>query len=373
MKTYFASPERTDQKDLSSEIETVNHSSVISGLLNSVGGLLAILDENRQIVAVNDNFLEKLGIDDPDEALGLRPGEAVNCIHAHEEEAGCGTSKFCSTCGAAIAIVSSLKNGKCTERKCALTASRGGNMVDIALLVRSQPIVIEKRRFLLLFLQDISVQEQRAALERTFFHDINNILVGLVGASEILSIKDKESELVQMIERSSLRLKKELDIQRCLIEGDDLCYQPLWQQCDIKQIIEEVKLFFANHSVAKYKNLELIAPSSPMSIETDTSVLLRVLTNMITNALEATEVNGNVKMWTEKMDSFITFSVENSQYIKPEISRRIFQRNFSTKKGDGRGIGTYSMKLFGEHVLGGKVDFTTSPEKGTVFTFSLPS
>jgi sensor histidine kinase regulating citrate/malate metabolism len=54
----------------------------------------------------------------------------------------------------------------------------------------------------------------------------------------------------------------------------------------------------------------------------------------------------------------------------PEISNRLFQRNFSTKSEAGRGIGTYSMKLFGEKVLGGKVSFTSSEEDGTLFKFS---
>ncbi len=65
-----------------------------------------------------------LGIDDLAKALGLRPGEALQCIHADDEPSGCGTTKFCSTCGAAIAIVSSLKHNKSVERICALSSNR---------------------------------------------------------------------------------------------------------------------------------------------------------------------------------------------------------------------------------------------------------
>jgi sensor histidine kinase regulating citrate/malate metabolism len=56
--------------------------------------------------------------------------------------------------------------------------------------------------------------------------------------------------------------------------------------------------------------------------------------------------------------------------VLPEIANRIFQRNFSTKAQAGRGVGTYSMKLFGEKILGGKVSFTSSREDGTVFKFT---
>jgi hypothetical protein len=47
------------------------------------------------------------------------------------------------------------------------------------------------------------------------------------------------------------------------------------------------------------------------------------------------------------------------------------QRYFTTKKEQGRGLGTYGMKLIGERYLRGKVSFETS-SAGTVFTFSLP-
>lgn len=60
----------------------------MSGLLHSIGGG-AILNENRQVLAVNDLFVKKLGVDDPGETLGLRPGEAMQCVHAKGDPAGC--------------------------------------------------------------------------------------------------------------------------------------------------------------------------------------------------------------------------------------------------------------------------------------------
>jgi len=372
METYFAKAERANEKEIIAEIEIVIKSPIMSGLLYAVSGLLAILNEHRQIVAVNDSFLQMLGIKDPGEALGLRPGEALQCIHAHEEPAGCGTTKFCSTCGAAIAMVSSLGQDKPVERICALTVNRGCQTVDIALLVRSQPIKIEGKKFLLLFLQDITLQQQRAALERTFFHDINNILSGIVGASEMLSLKNSQSNFVKIIHQSSLRLKREVDIQRCLFESESCSYQPLWQKIDTDQLIEELKLFFTNHMAARNKNLYFQASCPTLSIKTDVSLLQRVLCNMITNALESTEENGTVKVWEKQNDNFLSFYVWNRQPIPQDIAQRIFQRNFSTKDGAGRGVGTFSMKLFGERILGGQVNFTTSQEEGTVFRFSLP-
>ena len=104
----------------------------------------------------------------------------------------------------------------------------------------------------------------------------------------------------------------------------------------------------------------------------DISLLLRVLCNMIINAVEASEKNDIVSLWSEQKNERIDFCVWNSQVIPPEISKRIFQRNFSTKTQAVRGIGTYRMKLFGENILGGKVSFSSSKGNGTIFTLSLP-
>ncbi len=68
----------------------------------------------------------------------------------------------------------------------------------------------------------------------------------------------------------------------------------------------------------------------------------------------------------------IVFSVWNAKVIPVDVTHRIFQRYFSTKDEPGRGLGTYSMKFFGEHFLGGKVDFRTSHVEGTVFRLTMP-
>jgi signal transduction histidine kinase len=371
MDTYFAPSERTDDKDLAAEIKIVNSNPVMTGLLHSISGLLAILDEHRQVVALNDSFLKMLGIDDPHDFLGLRPGEALECIYAHEEPAGCGTTQYCSTCGAALAIVSSLEKNKPVERICALTAKKDGKTFDIALLVRSTPIVIDGKRFLLLFMQDITVQQQRAALERTFFHDMNNMLNGVVMASGLLALQDRSSDLGKIISQSSLRIAQEIRIQRSLMQNEP--YQLVRNEISPGLVIEELQSFFAKHPAALNKNLCFSVSDSIRPLKTDFSLLLRVLCNMVTNALEATDENGIVKVWFEQDRHVLSFCVWNDKTIREDIALRIFQRNFSTKEEAGRGIGTYSMKLFGEKYLGGEVSFTTSRAEGTIFRISLPS
>ena len=368
--TFYASPTRTTPTNLTAEIELINDNPVVTGLLHSVIGLLAVLDENRQIVALNDSLIKILGIADCSEALGLRPGEALHCIHANDSPAGCGTTKYCSTCGAAIAIVSSQEHNGPMERICALTVERNGQQMDLSLSVKSHPVTISKTRFLLLFLQDITQQQQRAALERTFFHDINNLLSMLSGASELLLSKEPSS-LAEIIHQAALRLNKEVAVQRCLMDSEFCEYKPSWYAYSVDHILDEISTFFMTHPVAEKKTLEFTTGQIDQTIKTDICLISRILGNMITNALEATEEGSVVKVWAEQEKDGVTFCVWNAQSIPKPIADRIFQRNFSTKGQDGRGVGTFSMKLLGEKILGGKVTFQSTAEDGTLFMFSI--
>jgi sensor histidine kinase regulating citrate/malate metabolism len=58
------------------------------------------------------------------------------------------------------------------------------------------------------------------------------------------------------------------------------------------------------------------------------------------------------------------FSVWNAGGIPKPIALQIFRRSFSTKATKGRGLGTFSMKLFGERYLGGTVRFKLRKPKG---------
>lgn len=371
MHTYFASPERASKSDLDAVVRLTASDPLISGLLHSVNGLLAVLNEQRQILALNDSLLRMLGIDVPEDALGLRPGEALRCIHAEEEPAGCGTTRFCPTCGAAVAIVSSLGLDKPVERLCALTARRGERLVDLAFLVKAQPITISGQRLLLLLLHDVTVEQRRAAIERVFFHDINNLLTVLLQSCELLA-EEYPNKLTQGAFAAAARLRGEIAIQQCLSSQGLSHYRPNWTTCGANSIMADIQRFFAGHPESQIKRIEHVVSEPEVTLTTDVSALSRVLCNMVLNALEATEAGGSVKMWIEDQEQSIAFCVWNRAVIPEDIGRRIFQRNFSTKAEAGRGVGTFSMKLLGEDVLGGRIGFSSSEAQGTVFRFQHP-
>lgn len=374
MDTYYASPERSTGEGLNAEINQASNNPIIEMILKTVGGLLAVLNGNRQILAVNNAFLQMLGIEGHEDLLGLRPGEAINCIHSHKGPAGCGTTEFCSTCGAAISMVTSLGLNEPVERRCSITAVKNGNEFDIYLKVRSSPVEINGTRFLLLFFQDISKQQELISLERVFYHDIGNILNSLTGACQVIDISDESQfrEMAEIINRLSFQISNEIALQRELSLSSIGDYHALYEQISTGRVMKEINDIFLSHPVSSGKTLELLEHNTERFFVTDMTLLMKILVNMLVNAFEGTEKNGTVKFWVEDSGKSITFCSLNREYIPDDIARRVFQKNFSTKEGEGRGLGTYSMKLFGEKFLGGKVELESSKDGGTVFKFFLP-
>lgn len=376
MRTHFAPAKRASRAEIAQSVRELAKNPLLDNLLRLADGLLVVVNRHRQIVAVNDVLLATLGIDDPDSALGLRPGEALSCVHAHEMEGGCGTSRHCATCGAAIAMVTSLAENRTACENCVLTAQRDGATVERYFRVSACPITCLGQRYVLLFLHDQTDEQQWAALERSFYHDINNVVMGLLGISQILahdSGKADEADRQQVYELS-LRLAKEVAIQSSLMRDGLHAYQAQFQEVSIADILRDTEHVFANHRAASGRALTFSPAEAPdWTVETDAILLERVLNNMIVNALEATDLGGEARVYVEKdPEGQAVFRVWNRRPIPPEVTVRIFQRNFSTKAEKGRGLGTYSMKLFGETYLKGQVDFSTSEADGTEFRLTLP-
>jgi len=369
IQTYFAIAQRYSKEELAEQIEIVSTSPVLSGLLETVNGVLAVVNDRRQVIAFNNRFFEMLGIGDQQQ-LGLRPGEILQCTYARDEPSGCGTTRQCRSCGAAVAMVTSLAENRPAERVCVLHSKQGNSEVDLAFKVHAHPITMEGRRFLLLFLQDITRLQQLAALERSFFHDVNNLMSVLVGASELLALNE-ESPLALTIHKAALRLQHEITIQRYISEGGVSNYTPTWRITTPREIFAELRSFFGSHPAAHGKSLSIDDRFDQLQIRTDISLVLRILSNMILNAFEAITGEDEVRLWLEKDEDLLTFCVWNSSVIPKDLRSRIFQRNFSTKQQEGRGTGTFSMKLLGENILGGQVDFSSSTGEGTLFTLTI--
>ncbi|ERP39027.1 PAS domain-containing sensor histidine kinase [Chitinivibrio alkaliphilus] len=356
---------------IKNEIQLLNRNPVISELMRVIQGVFAVLDHNRQIVAVNTELLTLAGIPNPEEALGLRLGELMQCQFEPDAPEGCGTGTACQSCGAAIATMASLRTGEKRTEKCSIRAKHTSIGSDIIMEVSTHPISIEKHTFVLLFIQDITAHEQRSVLEKTFFHDMKNHLNGILGGVQLLSQQMHTNEIANIIRQSSENLLAEFEVQKLLMEKSRSFYTAKKELIHLSQLFTQLHNTYAAHSLAKKRNLRFDTPEKDLSFYSDYFLLQRVVSNMIINALEGTKEEQTVRVTATHSKTEVEISVWNETPIPEAIQPRIFTSRFSTKEGDGRGLGTYSMKLFGEEILKGTVSFTSSAHEGTTFRIRL--
>jgi K+-sensing histidine kinase KdpD len=371
--TFFASAERSSEAEINESLELICNNPVVDSLMLTVNGFLAILNKNRQILAVNNTLLGALNIKKLNDLIGLRPGEALSCIHAKELPSGCGTSKFCSTCGAAIAVVTSLNENIPTSKRCAIATKKHGIKKDLFLEVQAQPITIENKSFLLLFLQDITNQQKWARLEKNFFHDMNNIAGGLIGLTELLMLDTNlcQNKYIKQLKALTSRLHQEILVQKYLTDVENQIYKPLWTEIDINSLFADLELAFTNHKSKASKEIFFEEVKENITFKTDITLLRKTLESLILNALEASPINSCVKVFFNNKANEFSFYIWNNSSIPGDIAKRIFQRNFTTKTDLGHGMNLYSIKLFCEEFLNAKIDFKTSEEDGTTFFITL--
>lgn len=369
MQSFFASAQRLDPDQVIKQVQEIKENIFLNKMLNSLKSLIAVINLQRQIIAVNEELVKSLGFKSMEEVFGLRPGEAIHCVYANESEGGCGTSKMCRSCGAVKAIVNSIEYNSTQVELCAMRINKGNKIIDIAFEVTACPITIEKDKFITLHMRDITNEHLKDAMEKTFFHDINNLLSALVGTSEMLTMQQtRDINLESRINSLSIRVAKEVEIQRALTyTHNGGKYRPDITEETFENIIEQIKDYAETDKLIISSEL-----NNYLTIKTDTTLLLRILTNMIKNGVEASNSSEYVKLKISSNNSHVLFSVWNSQSIPEDIHRRIFQEHFSTKNGNYRGLGTHSMKTFGEDILKGKVWFNSNPREGTTFFLKLP-
>lgn len=142
---------------------------------------------------------------------------------------------------------------------------------------------------------------------------------------------------------------------------------------DLPALARVLSETFSRHPSGEGKNfvVRFLADAPPPV--SDQGLVLRVLSNMVANALEASAAGATVEVRYEIEAAGPTLTVRNPGTIPVAVAPRIFQRSFSTKSGPGHGLGTYGMRLMAEQYLGGRVALTSTPESGTVFTLTLPA
>jgi signal transduction histidine kinase len=372
MFTFFAPAERADAALVAADVAHFQSNSLLQEFFAAVPELFMVLNEQRQIVFANRALLEALNCASIDQIAGRRLGEAFHCVHAFDgtdPRGVCGTTEFCRECGAVRATVSSLRGAEDVQ-ECRISLEDGS---ALDLRVAARPFQQDGRRFVLFAVDDISHEKRRRVLERIFFHDILNTAGGMLGVAELLrtGTPDEVADFKDLVALLANSLVDEIKAQQMLLaaERGELGIQI--ERVNSFTLLCELRSAYINHDVSIGRLIVVDPQSDVLVLASDPRLLRRVLGNLLKNALEACRPGDTTLLRCRIVAGGVEFSVHNPGCMPRSVQRQVFQRSFSSK-GDGRGLGTYSVKLLTERYLQGTVSFTSTPEEGTTFRTWYP-
>jgi hypothetical protein len=371
-KTMYAPAERVTAEEAVLEHDRLTSTEYLNDVLDAFPDPVALLNSTRQVVLANEALVKAVGADGIESILGERPGEAFGCISVHSGGWDCGTSERCRYCGAVNAILEAQK-GISASKECRLTLVSNGVESDMDILVTAVPFSVEGAEYTLMTIEDISDEKRRRGLERIFFHDVINTAASLDALMQTLNRAPEELDVVEELQTAEIicgSLLEEIAAQRDLAaaEQGDLAVIP--SSFDCARLSNEVADTLSHHKVAAGKTIKVKEDAGALLVHSDKRLVRRIISNMVKNALEASPEGSLITIGYGASAPGVTFQVHNPGFIPREVQLQLFQRTFSTK-GNGRGLGTYSMKVLAQY-LHGSVTFVTSEEEGTTFTLELP-
>lgn len=368
-ETHHTPCERAVMEVVEEQRRCLESAPPLMQLLEGVSDLVLLLNRQRQIVIAGGVLLDLLHLPDGFTLRGLRPGEALRCVHAFDGEYGCGATEFCSTCAVEKAILAS-RGGTKAVGECSIRREDTVDAMEFRVL--ATPFEIDGQDFTILALSDIRHEKRRRVLERIFFHDILNLAAGLRGFSDLL--KDAEPEQLgeyrEMVCRLANRLLGEINAQKELAAAENNELAVRRAPVTSLEILGDIVRFYLIHDRVEGERIRLDPNARDIEFISDRVLVERVIGSMVKNALEASMTGETITLGCTVSDE-VRFHVHNPAFMPRHVQLEIFKPSFSTK-GKDRGLGTYCMKLLTERYLGGSVHFESSPGEGTTFTASFP-
>lgn len=347
-------------------IQSPHAEEIVSFFAGVSGSMKIVLDEHRHILMANQKMLKWLGMSKFKDISGKTLGEALWCANL-SDGGTCGHTKYCPYC-LFNSIFEQVVSEEC-ELDIPLNDEKGSCFRAYARQFSTPEKVITA-----ILLIDITEEKRKKMLERTFFHDLLNSVSALEGSLALLNeIGRGESDYDSVLEiaqgcaehiSGEIRFAQKLTLAR----ENSLSIQT--KSVSAKEIAEAVRQMLKIMSESKGVTLKLECGEACI-LETDETLLSRSLINLMKNAIEASSRADTVTLRIAREKSSIRFDVCNNAEMPLQVSQNIFKYAFSTK-GPGRGIGTYSVKLFIEKYLGGHVSCKSGKE-GTVFSIVVPA
>ena len=129
-------------------------------------------------------------------------------------------------------------------------------------------------------------------------------------------------------------------------------------------------------TLAEEQNVKIISKIAPLEITGDSERLAQVVTNLLSNAIQYNQANGEVRVKLAAQDGLAVLEIaDTGQGIAPEDLPRVFERFYradQSRTGAGNaGLGlSICQAIVAAH--GGSIEVASEKNRGTTFTVRLP-
>ncbi len=246
--------------------------------------------------------------------------------------------------------------------------------------------ITERKKFeeQLIYAKDKAEEGDRlkTAFLHNISHEIRTPMNAIVGFSELLNSEDLSTDKRQfytntIVQSSNRLLSIIIDIiSIATIEaGQDTIKEEITNLNSLLDYIYNQFITIAQKQNLIF-NLQKNLPDKDANILTDEAKLVKILSNLLGNALKFTK-EGQIKYGYRVENSFVQFQVEDTGIGIPanmheEIFKRFRQIDFSPERhygGSGLGLSISQAYI---NQLGGKIWLESEPAKGTTFYFTIP-
>jgi PAS domain S-box-containing protein len=206
-------------------------------------------------------------------------------------------------------------------------------------------------------------------------HDIRNPLQTVEGAiylakEEIKALPSRTREVNNIEEMLNAIHEETTYVNKIVSDLQDYArpLAPELEEIDTKQLINSALI---TTQIPSTIEVSVTVDQDCCTLIVDPTMMKRILSNLITNALQAMPNGGKLTIAAFKKQDEVRISVQDTgQGIPDENRAKIFQPLFSTKaKGQGFGLAVVKRLVEAHH---GTITFVTEIGKGTAFMVAIP-
>ena len=227
-----------------------------------------------------------------------------------------------------------------------------------------------------------AVVAQRDAFLGMVSHDLRNELSGIAMSVAQIIGRITDDEAGRRVFRSATNIQR-ITLRMSQLIGDLLdvvsiqagTFTIVLEERDARAAVDEVVESFLPIAAAKEISLEAKTNDDPISARFDHQRILRVLTNLVTNALKFSSKDGRVVVSVTRDGGEVGFSVaDEGPGIPADRLQTIFDRFSQGTRTDrsGLGLGLYIAKRIVE-AHGGTIWVDSEVGRGSTFHFTLPA